>query len=250
MPIGPFRTYSQPVNLRDLEERFDAGADVTPETLKGKRLIRKVSVDVKVLGVGELTKALSVSAHGFSKTARRRSRPPAAASPGSAAARPEEAEDPQGERRSEEPDWATEARGRATRARGGRGRGGEPSPRARGRRHAELARERLEVVLRSAGAVLFRARARALPARLVDPGAGVDAEAIDQYLSRTGGIFDLLNLFSGGALSQFSVFALGIMPYVTASIIVQLMTVVIPRLSGAPEGGRVRLREDQPVHAT
>ena len=70
MPIGPFRTYSQPVNLRDLEERFDAGAEVTPETLKDKRLIRKVSVDVKVLGVGELTKALSVSAHGFSKSAK------------------------------------------------------------------------------------------------------------------------------------------------------------------------------------
>ena len=70
MPIGPFRTYSQPVNLRDLEERFEAGAEVTPETLKGKRLIRKVSVDVKVLGVGELTKALSVSAHGFSKIAK------------------------------------------------------------------------------------------------------------------------------------------------------------------------------------
>ena len=70
MPIGPFRTYSQPVNLRDLEERFDAGAEVTPETLKEKRLIRKVSVDVKVLGVGELTKALSVSAHGFSKSAK------------------------------------------------------------------------------------------------------------------------------------------------------------------------------------
>ena len=70
MPIGPFRTYSQPVNLRDLEERFAAGAEVTPETLKEKRLIRKVSVDVKVLGVGELSKALSVSAHGFSKTAK------------------------------------------------------------------------------------------------------------------------------------------------------------------------------------
>ena len=70
MPIGPFRTYSQPVNLRDLEERFDAGAEVTPETLKERRLIRKVSVDVKVLGVGELSKALSVSAHGFSKAAK------------------------------------------------------------------------------------------------------------------------------------------------------------------------------------
>jgi large subunit ribosomal protein L15 len=70
MPIGPFRTYSQPVNLRDLEDRFEAGAEVTPETLKAKRLIAKVSVDVKVLGVGELSKALSVSAHGFSKSAR------------------------------------------------------------------------------------------------------------------------------------------------------------------------------------
>jgi len=70
MPIGPFRTYSQPVNLRDLESRFDAGDEVTPETLKARRLIRKVSLDVKVLGVGELSKALTVSAHGFSKTAK------------------------------------------------------------------------------------------------------------------------------------------------------------------------------------
>jgi large subunit ribosomal protein L15 len=70
MPIGPFRTYSQPVNLRSLDERFAEGEEVTPETLKAKGLIRKVSVDVKILGVGELSKQLSVSAHGFSKTAR------------------------------------------------------------------------------------------------------------------------------------------------------------------------------------
>jgi preprotein translocase subunit SecY len=63
------------------------------------------------------------------------------------------------------------------------------------------------------------------------PAPGVDAEQIDSYLSNTGGIFNLLNLFSGGALSQFSLFALGIMPYVTASIIIQLLTVVIPKLS-------------------
>ncbi len=69
------------------------------------------------------------------------------------------------------------------------------------------------------------------------PSPGVDSEAIDSYLSRTGGIFNLLNLFSGGALSQFSIFALGIMPYVTASIIVQLMTVVIPRLSELQKEG-------------
>src|SRR6187397_3473442 len=69
------------------------------------------------------------------------------------------------------------------------------------------------------------------------PAPGVDSEAIDQYLSSTGGIFNLLNLFSGGALSQFSVFALGIMPYVTASIILQLMTVVVPRLSELQKEG-------------
>src|SRR5574339_420205 len=65
MPIGPFRTYSHPINLRDLEERFDAGSEGTPETLKAKRLIRKLSVDGKVLGAGELSKAVLVSAHGF-----------------------------------------------------------------------------------------------------------------------------------------------------------------------------------------
>ena len=69
------------------------------------------------------------------------------------------------------------------------------------------------------------------------PAPGVDAEQIDNYLSNTGGIFNLLNLFSGGALSQFSIFALGIMPYVTASIIVQLMTVVIPRLAELQKEG-------------
>jgi large subunit ribosomal protein L15 len=69
MPIGPFRTYSQPVNVAELEQRFDAGAEVTPETLKAAGLIRKVSVDVKVLGQGELKTKLSVSAHGFSKSA-------------------------------------------------------------------------------------------------------------------------------------------------------------------------------------
>ena len=69
MPIGPFRTYSQPVNLRDLEARFEPGAEVTPETLKAAGLVRKLSVDVKVLGNGELTKKLSVTAHSFSTSA-------------------------------------------------------------------------------------------------------------------------------------------------------------------------------------
>ena len=69
MPIGPFRTYSQPVNVGDLDARFDAGAEVTPEALKASGLVRKLSVDVKVLGNGELTKSLSVTAHSFSRSA-------------------------------------------------------------------------------------------------------------------------------------------------------------------------------------
>lgn len=69
MPIGPFRTFTQPVNVRDLELRFEDGAEVTPETLKASGLVRKLSIDVKVLGQGEITKKLSVSAHRFSKSA-------------------------------------------------------------------------------------------------------------------------------------------------------------------------------------
>jgi large subunit ribosomal protein L15 len=70
MPIGPFRTHTQGVNVRELERVFDAGSEVTPEALKAQRLIRTIRVDVKILGQGELTKKLVVSAHGFSQSAR------------------------------------------------------------------------------------------------------------------------------------------------------------------------------------
>jgi len=70
------------------------------------------------------------------------------------------------------------------------------------------------------------------------PAPGVNSDAIDSYFeSRGGTILGLLNLFSGGALSQFSIFALGIMPYVTASIILQLMTVVVPKLAELQKEG-------------
>jgi preprotein translocase subunit SecY len=70
------------------------------------------------------------------------------------------------------------------------------------------------------------------------PAPGVDSEQIENYFSGQGGtVLQLLNLFSGSALSRFSVFALGIMPYVTASIILQLMTVVIPRLEQLQKEG-------------
>jgi large subunit ribosomal protein L15 len=70
MPIGPFRTYSQPINVRDLQDRFEAGAEVTPEALVESGLLKNTRVDVKILGVGHLRKKLAVSAHGFSKSAR------------------------------------------------------------------------------------------------------------------------------------------------------------------------------------
>src|SRR5581483_6123846 len=69
MPIGPFRTYSQPVNVGDLD-RFDAGAEVTPESLKEEGLIRSLRQDVKLLGTGKLTKKLTISVHAASASAR------------------------------------------------------------------------------------------------------------------------------------------------------------------------------------
>jgi len=69
MPMGPHRTRTVAVNVRDLE-RFDAGAEVTPEALAEKGLIRNTKFDLKILGHGDLSKQLSVSAHNFSKSAR------------------------------------------------------------------------------------------------------------------------------------------------------------------------------------
>ncbi|HXH95906.1 MAG TPA: preprotein translocase subunit SecY [Gaiellaceae bacterium] len=71
------------------------------------------------------------------------------------------------------------------------------------------------------------------------PAPGIDQAAIQNYFSGAGGggVLNLLNLFSGSALSRFSLFALGIMPYVTASIILQLLTVVIPTLERLQKEG-------------
>src|ERR671925_851754 len=70
------------------------------------------------------------------------------------------------------------------------------------------------------------------------PAPGVNSDQIKGYFNSQGGtILGLLNVFSGGALSQFSLFALGIMPYVTASIILQLLTVVIPKLEQLQKEG-------------
>ncbi len=72
MPFEPFRTHTQPVNLADLEARFEAGDAVTLEALRRRRLATRKEVPVKVLAKGELTKALTVHAHAFSASARAR----------------------------------------------------------------------------------------------------------------------------------------------------------------------------------
>src|SRR5919202_510000 len=81
------------------------------------------------------------------------------------------------------------------------------------------------------------------------PAPGVDSQSIENFFNSGGrgqGIFALLNTFSGSALSRFSLFALGIMPYVTASIILQLLTVVVPtleRLQKEGESGYAKINQ-------
>jgi preprotein translocase subunit SecY len=82
------------------------------------------------------------------------------------------------------------------------------------------------------------------------PVPGVDFDAVQQFLENPNrdpnSAFTLINLFSGGALTQFAIFALGIMPYITSSIIMQLLQVVIPRLEQLQkegESGRKKIQQ-------
>jgi len=70
------------------------------------------------------------------------------------------------------------------------------------------------------------------------PAPGVDSSKIkDAFQNQGGTVISLINMFSGGALSKFSLFALGIMPYITASIILQLMTAAVPQLERIQKEG-------------
>ena len=82
------------------------------------------------------------------------------------------------------------------------------------------------------------------------PTPGVDTLALQQLFEQQAGtIFGFLDIFSGGNLSRLSIFALGIMPYITASIILQLLTVVWPYLERLSKEGQLGSKEDHPVHA-
>ena len=72
MPFEMFRTHTQPVNIADLDARFDAGAEVTIELMQAKGLGTRKGIPIKVLAKGELSKPLTVHAHAFSATARER----------------------------------------------------------------------------------------------------------------------------------------------------------------------------------
>lgn len=72
---------------------------------------------------------------------------------------------------------------------------------------------------------------------------GVNREAMTEYVGQAGGFLSLFNLFSGGALERLSIFALGIMPYVSASIILQLLAVVIPQLERLQKEGELGRRK-------
>ena len=173
MPIGPFRTYSQPVNLRDLEARFEAGAEVTLEALKEAGLIATLRKDVKILGSGELTKKLSVTAHRFSASAREKIE----AAGGTATALVQ----PKPPRRSKKPrrpkPVADDGRGRGRRRR--QPPTSPPASRRDGRRgagrglaRAVLARQRLARARAAAARPLHGLDPRDLPARLLDARAG------------------------------------------------------------------------------
>ncbi len=76
------------------------------------------------------------------------------------------------------------------------------------------------------------------------PTPGINGEALQAFFNQNAGtLFGMFNLFSGGALKNFSVFALGIMPYISASIIIQLLTVVIPQLEALKKEGEAGNRK-------
>ena len=82
------------------------------------------------------------------------------------------------------------------------------------------------------------------------PAPGIDLDAVEELKRQAetgGGVVGFLQLFSGGALTQFAIFALGIMPYITASIIMQILTVVIPKLEEWQQMGAVGPAQDHAV---
>ena len=185
---------------------------MTLEALRAKGLGTRKGIPVKILARGELTKALTVHAHGFSATARER----------------------------------IEA-------------AGGTCDRRRGVANHLDDRVAMIATILSAFTVPEIRKKLAFTALLLAlyrlgshiPVPGVNLAGRQEASSQLGGsnILGFLNLFSGGGLSRIALFALGIMPYITASIILQLLQVVVPSLEKLSEGGRGRAGADHAVHA-
>lgn len=81
------------------------------------------------------------------------------------------------------------------------------------------------------------------------PLPGIDPVALGQFFQRTqGGVLDMFNMFSGGALERMSIVALNIMPYISASIIMQLLTSMSPSMAALKKRRRIRAQEDQSIY--
>ena len=262
MPMGPFRTHTTPVNVRDLE-RFDAGRRGDARSCSRRPASsRRLRHPVKILGDGELSRGLTVHAHAFSTPrgradrggrrhgrrdragerrarAARRTRKARAASRKSAERRGRGRRARRGRRRpspAEEPPRPARSRGGAERnragARGvdGENRAAEPDQRLEVARPAQASCCSPRRCSRSTGsAPSCRRRASTRP-------------RLRTRSQNQGGIFGLLSVFSGGGLSRLGVFALGIMPYITASIILQVMTPVFPNLQALQKEGELGQR--------
>ena len=230
---NPFRVEYQAINLDTIEE---SGLDeVTPETLRAKGLVHKGAL-VKVLGRGELTRKVTVKAHAFSKSAEaaitaaggtRGGRCPL---PWGDGRPPRQGQRPHQpligvDRSASTPTVPTAADRRSTRAL-------QPAE------HFKVPDLRNKILFTLLMIALYR-----LGAYIPVPGIDLDAVQRSRSRPKQGGVLGFLQLFSGGALTQFAVFALGIMPYITSSIIMQILTVVIPKLEQWQEQGAVGQRK-------
>ena len=259
---NPFRTEYQVVNLERLAALYPEGGAVTAEDLADRGAVRP-GHPVKVLGDGDITVKVNVTAHKFSgigqgedRGRRRHRRPSCLSRPARADARrtarltprvpgppapgcyrPRELELSPASR----PDrsWPTRARRMV---------------RSHGRTRAHRLRPRLQDAGPAQEDPVHPLHHGDLPARVARADARASATSTSSSVESSAGgqrqrsCSAWLNLFSGGALLQLSVFALGIMPYITASIIVQLLTVVIPRFETLKQEGQTGQSQAHAVH--
>ena len=201
MPFEKFRTRTQPVNVGDLDERFKADAEVTPETLRDAGLAKRRH-PVKILGNGEIKTKLTVKAHAFSASAKEKIEG-AGGSCEVIEVTKKKVEEPAGDQ-----DHRQRLHGP-----------GDPAQDPLRRRRSSL----------STGSAP------------TSPRPASTSSTVNDIESNFAGsnILGFLNLFSGGSLSRLCLFSLGIMPYITASIILQLLTVVVPSLEKLQKEGEV-----------